>query len=304
MGRKRKGLPIDGVVLLDKPVGMSSNAALQTVRRLFNAQKAGHTGTLDPLASGLLPLCFGEATKFSADLLDAPKEYVADIRIGARTTTGDLEGEVVETGPSDFPVEKIEEVLESFKGEIEQVPPMYSALKKDGVALYQLARKGEIVERAPRKVVISRLELLKASSGSIQIRVECSKGTYIRVLAEDIGKALGSAAHLTALRRTKVGKETIENSVTLEDLQNADETALKRSLFPVDKLISTLPVIELEDFSLDRFSHGGAVKVQGSTAKGRVRVYGKFGSESRLMGCGRLSDDGVLTPERLVTFND
>lgn len=189
MGRRRKGLKIDGVLLLDKPVGLSSNSALQKARRLLNAQKAGHTGTLDPLASGLLPLCFGEATKFSADLLNADKEYLTTVKFGEKTSTGDAEGEVIFSAEPKFTFKEFCAVLERFRGEIIQIPPMYSALKKDGVPLYKFARKGEEIEREPRKVVISSLDIVDFQPPEVTLLVRCSKGTYIRTLGEDIGEA-------------------------------------------------------------------------------------------------------------------
>lgn len=302
MARKRKGLRIDGVLLLDKGVGASSNFALQKARRLLNAQKAGHTGTLDPLASGLLPLCFGEATKFSADLLDAEKEYIADIAFGRSTTTGDMEGETLEEKPADFTVEDLQAALKGFIGETEQIPPMYSALKKDGVALYKLARSGETVERKPRKVVISRLDLLNADLPRAVVRVACSKGTYVRVLAEDIGRALGTVAHLTALRRIRVGDVKLEGAVTIEALENADEAGRLAMLKPADSLISTLPVVRLDEVQTEKFRHGQRISVSGCNACGRVRVYGPVSGEVQLLGCAQLGDQGLLTPERLVTF--
>ena len=203
---KRKGQAVDGVLLLDKPYAMTSNAALQTTRRLLNAQKAGHTGTLDPLASGLLALTFGEATKFSADLLHADKTYVAGIKLGQKTTTGDLEGEFIQTRPVNLSRQEIESVLSHFRGEILQVPPMFSALKRGGKTLYDLAREGVSIEREPRPVRIEKLVILELAGELLTVEVTCSKGTYIRVLAEDIGEALGCGAHLASLRRIRVGE--------------------------------------------------------------------------------------------------
>ena len=222
MSRRKKGDKIDGVLMLDKPVGLSSNTALQKARRALNAQKAGHTGTLDPFASGLLPLCFGEATKFSADLLHADKEYVASIKFGETTTTADVEGEIIETRPVDFTEEQLHKALESLTGEIDQIPPMYSALKKDGVRLYELARQGQEIEREPRRVTVYELELLSFNKPEALVRVKCSKGTYVRVLGEDIGKILGCGAHLTALRRTKIADIDISEAVSLQDFEEAD----------------------------------------------------------------------------------
>ncbi|WP_251569925.1 tRNA pseudouridine(55) synthase TruB [Parasutterella muris] len=303
MGRRRKGLKIDGVVLLDKPVGLSSNAALQKVRRALNAQKAGHTGTLDPLASGLLPLCFGDATKFSADLLHAEKEYETTIRFGVKTTTGDAEGEVVSERETTFDYQTFSEVLENFRGEIEQVPPMYSALKKDGVPLYKLARKGEEIERKPRKVVISTLDVLDFNPPEATLVVRCSKGTYIRVLGEDIGEALGCGAHLKSLRRTAVGDLRISESVTLADFEAMSEEERLKVLLPPDRLLSTLVRIDLDEAQTERFSHGGKVSVDESGPEEKVRVYGiRPDGERFLMGVGRLESNQELIPERLCAF--
>ncbi|WP_289171741.1 tRNA pseudouridine(55) synthase TruB [uncultured Parasutterella sp.] len=303
MGRRRKGLKIDGVVLLDKPVGLSSNAALQKVRRALNAQKAGHTGTLDPLASGLLPLCFGNATKFSADLLHAEKEYETTIRFGVKTTTGDAEGEVVSEREPTFDYQTFSEVLEKFRGEIEQVPPMYSALKKDGVPLYKLARKGEEIERKPRKVVISTLDVLDFNPPEATLVVRCSKGTYIRVLGEDIGEALGCGAHLKSLRRTAVGDLRISESVTLADFEAMSEEERLKVLLPPDRLLSTLVRIDLDEAQTERFSHGGKVSVDESGPEEKVRVYGiRPNGERFLMGVGRLESNQELIPERLCAF--
>lgn len=303
MGRRRKGLKIDGVVLLAKPVGLSSNAALQKVRRALNAQKAGHTGTLDPLASGLLPLCFGDATKFSADLLHAEKEYETTIRFGVKTTTGDAEGEVVSEREPTFDYQTFSEVLEKFRGEIEQVPPMYSALKKDGVPLYKLARKGEEIERKPRKVVISTLDVLDFNPPEATLVVRCSKGTYIRVLGEDIGEALGCGAHLKSLRRTAVGDLRISESVTLADFEAMSEEERLKVLLPPDRLLSTLVRIDLDEAQTERFSHGGKVSVDESGPEEKVRVYGiRPDGERFLMGVGRLESNQELIPERLCAF--
>lgn len=303
MGRRRKGLKIDGVVLLAKPVGLSSNAALQKVRRALNAQKAGHTGTLDPLASGLLPLCFGDATKFSADLLHAEKEYETTIRFGVKTTTGDAEGEVVSERAPTFDYQTFSEVLEKFRGEIEQVPPMYSALKKDGVPLYKLARKGEEIERKPRKVVISTLDVLDFNPPEATLVVRCSKGTYIRVLGEDIGEALGCGAHLKSLRRTAVGDLRISESVTLADFEAMSEEERLKVLLPPDRLLSTLVRIDLDEAQTERFSHGGKVSVDESGPEEKVRVYGiRPDGERFLMGVGRLESNQELIPERLCAF--
>ena len=293
---RRKGLPVDGVLLLDKPYAMTSNAALQTCRRLLNAQKAGHTGTLDPLASGLLALTFGEATKFSADLLHADKTYVAGIKLGQKTTTGDLEGEFIQTRPVSVGREEIEAVLERFRGDILQVPPMFSALKRDGKTLYDLAREGVSIEREPRAVRIEKLEILSFEGELLTVEVTCSKGTYIRVLAEDIGEALGCGAHLASLRRTAVGSLRIEDSVTMSALESMQQEQRLKELKPLDALMQTLAAVHLSENDCVRFCHGQRLAL-GLAASPRVRVYGP---EGKMVGTARINERGVLEPERLI----
>ncbi len=253
---KRQRLALDGVLLLDKPVGLSSNDALIKAKRLLNAKKAGHTGTLDPFATGLLPLCFGEATKFSQDLLEADKTYETVVHLGVKTSTADTEGEVLETREVAVTREQIEVVLERFRGEIEQVPPMHSALKRDGKPLYEYARQGITLERQARKVTIHALELLGYEAPYLRLRVTCSKGTYIRVLGEDIGAALGCGAHLQALRRTGVGNLTLDGCVTLEQLMAVEEAQRVAMLAPVDALLSSFPAVSLPEVLAQRFLHG------------------------------------------------
>jgi tRNA pseudouridine55 synthase len=292
---------LDGVLLLDKPVGLSSNDALIHAKRLYRAKKAGHTGTLDPLASGLLPLCFGEATKFSQDLLDADKSYDATMRLGIRTASGDAEGEVIDTREVTCDEAAVRAALGPFRGEIVQVPPMYSALKRDGKPLYEYARAGQTVEREGRTVTIHRLELMACALPDVTFRVTCSKGTYVRTLAEDIGEALGCGAHLVALRRTGVGALTLDHAVTLDTLSDADDAARDAWLQPVDALLSTFPRVELDTDATRRFLHGQRLRLDEiqhapGTELPRVRVYGDDG---RLLGVARAAD-GVLAPERLV----
>src|SRR6266850_2108524 len=237
---------MDGALLLDKPLGVSSNAALQQVKKIFAVRKAGHAGTLDPLASGLLLVLFGEATKFAGPLLDADKEYLATVKLGEKTATGDAEGEVIERRPVDVADSRVGEILAKFKGAIEQVPPMYSALKRQGVPLYALARKGESVERAPRRVVISELEQIHFQVPLLELRVRCSKGTYVRTLAEDIAAALGTVGHLAALRRTASGGFQVKDAVTLEQLQKMDERQRNARLLPLSGLLAGLPRAQLD----------------------------------------------------------
>ncbi len=334
---------LNGVLLFDKPLGWSSNDAVQRLRGLFNAEKAGHTGTLDPLATGLLPVLFGEATKFSADLLDADKTYVARVRLGYSTSTGDLEGEAVKRAPdasyTQLTAEQIERVLRSFEGDQQQVPPMYSALKRDGRALYEYAREGVEVERQPRDIHISAIRLMDVFHGNVtadgqtvsefDMSVTCSKGTYIRVLAEDIGEKLGCFAHLSALRRTAVGDLQLdqrartwdalcEHAVEVADKvqdevrrgatpsrpprMRLDDAHVNGHLAPVDSLLSSLPAIELVPELAQRFTQGQRLPLGNRTEQGRVRVYRT--QAHALLGTGFLNNDGagnsLLCPERLV----
>lgn len=286
---------VDGVLLLDKPIGLTSNDALQKARRLFSAAKGGHTGTLDPLATGLLPLCFGEATKFSADLLDADKTYEATIKLGVTTDSGDAEGAVIATSTVNLKKDDILAVLPRFTGDIQQIPPMHSALKRNGRPLYELARQGIEVEREPRAVTIHAIELLDFSGDSVSVRVACSKGTYIRVLAADIGQALGCGAHLAALRRTVVGDLDLANAVTLAELEVLDEAGRKTHLQAVDALVHTLPVVTVEGEAAERFRHGNPVDLPAGLA-GKIRVY----AEGQLIGVGEPGSDDRLWPKRLV----
>lgn len=299
---KRKRVPVHGVLLLDKAVGASSNGALIAAKRLFNAEKAGHTGTLDPFATGLLPLCFGEATKFAQDLLEADKTYEATVHLGITTTTGDTEGERVNTLSVATEAVQIEQILQRFRGPIAQVPPMYSALKRDGKPLYDYARAGITLERDARNVVIHSLVMLDYAAPLLRIRVTCSKGTYIRVLGEDIGEALGCGAHLSALRRTAVGTLSLEQAVNLDILSETAEELRQQFLLPVDALLSSFPVVELNEALTKRFLHGqrlalGAEKMALPASPGRVRVYGV---NRQLLGTGQLLEYSVLAPERLI----
>jgi tRNA pseudouridine55 synthase len=300
---RRRWRRVDGVLLLDKPVGITSNDALQKARRLFSAEKGGHTGTLDPLATGLLPLCFGEATKFSADLLNADKTYEATLRFGIRTDTGDAEGRTIAESslPADFDEAALRQALPAFTGAIRQVPPMYSALKRDGKPLYELARQGIEVEREAREVTIHRLDLLafaRAADGTVSasLRVRCSKGTYIRSLADDLGQALGCGAHLTALRRTEVGDLVLPRALTLGEIEACDEAARDALLLPVDALLQNLPQVGLDLAAAERFSHGNAVVAATDGQVGLFRVY----LADRLLGIGTADESGSLQPKRLV----
>ena len=290
---------VDGVLLLDKPLGLTSNDALQKARRLFSAAKGGHTGTLDPLATGLLPLCFGEATKFSADLLNADKTYEAIVQLGVTTDSGDADGVVIATAAVNVVKDDILRVLPQFTGPILQTPPMHSALKRNGRPLYELARQGIEVEREARAITIHAIECLEFSGDRLTLRVACSKGTYIRVLAADIGQALGCGAHLAGLRRTVVGDLDLTNAVTLAELEALDEAGRAGCLQPVDALVHSLPIITVEGEAAERFRHGNPVDLPPGLG-GKIRVY----ADGRLIGVGEPGSDGRLWPKRLVQLAD
>ena len=299
---RREWRTVDGILLLDKPVGLSSNQALQRVRRLYRAAKAGHTGSLDPLASGVLPLCFGQATKVAGLLLDADKTYATRVALGRRTATGDREGEVVET--ASVPAldrSAIEAVLARFRGETEQVPPMYSALKKDGQALYTLARQGVTVERAPRPIRIARIALTDLGDDWLELEVTCSKGTYIRTLGEDIARALGTVGHLATLRRLGFGgalNHYPAHPLAALEAIGGDPAALEALLLPVDTALADLPAVTLTEANAARFRHGQ--EVAGAAPAGqRVRVYG---TARTFLGLGEVAPDGSsVRPLRLMS---
>jgi len=284
------------VLLLDKPLGMTSNDALQKARRLYDAAKAGHTGTLDPLATGLLPLCFGEATKFAGELLDADKTYRASVQLGVTTDTADAAGQVLETRPVTVTEAQLETALERFRGEIEQVPPMYSALKRAGRPLYEYARAGIEVERAPRRIRIYELKLAAWHGDRCELEVSCSKGTYVRTLAADLGAVLGCGAHLAALRRTRIGSLDVAAAVGLDTLAALDPAARDERLSPADTLLATLPRVDLETADCGRLLHGQGVRWLGQAGE-RYRCYGPDG---RFLGIGASSVDGWLQPKRLI----
>ena len=286
-----------GVLLLDKPAGISSNAALQRVRRLYAWSKAGHTGTLDPLATGLLPICLGEATKFSHSLLDADKTYEASIRLGFVSSTGDAEGILEPYTRPEFTAAQLQQVLDSFIGPMDQVPPMYSAIKKDGKPLYSYARAGETVARLPRKIIINTLQYIDSTEDVLTILVGCSKGTYIRVLAEDIGKALGCGGYLLALRRTGIRDLALRDAIGLEQLGEMDDASRVARLLPVDRLVDVLPAVCLSQEAGQCLINGLAVSAI-NTATGLVRLYDSTGA---FLGVGESRMDGVLISKRLVS---
>ncbi|MFT4824130.1 MAG: tRNA pseudouridine55 synthase [Halioglobus sp.] len=308
MARRGRGRPIDGILLLDKPLGDSSNRALQQAKRLFFAAKAGHTGSLDPLASGVLPLCFGEATKFSQFLLDADKAYASTFLLGKTTASGDSEGELLdEQDASYISKEDVELALEAFRGEIEQIPSMFSAIKHKGQPLYKLARQGKEVERKVRRVTIHRLELKAFRSGphpEVDVELECTKGTYVRSVAEDLGKALGCGAHVIALRRTRSGPFGIDDCITMPALEalkgdglEADMDAL---LLPSDAALGAIPLVELSESSGFYMRQGQPVLVPNAPGSGMVRIALQTGE---FLGIGEMLDDGRVAPRRLIVTN-
>jgi tRNA pseudouridine55 synthase len=304
MARRKKGRAIDGVILLDKPRDWSSNGVLQKVRWLFQAQKAGHTGALDPLATGLLPICLGEATKFTRFLLEADKAYRAVAKLGERTDTLDTEGTVIATRavPALLTEDVASLLAERFTGDIEQIPPMYSALKRDGKKLYELAREGKHIELDPRPVTIFSLTLVSLVGDELTLDVHCSKGTYIRTLVDDIGEALGCGAHVTALRRTRHGQFSLDTAVPLSVLINEQETdgaeSLDRHLYSLDDLLAALPVVTLSEGQTRRFSHGNPVSDGLDLEPGQYRV--KDDASGRFLGVGEVATASLLQPARLV----
>jgi tRNA pseudouridine55 synthase len=293
--------PVSGVLLLDKPVGWTSNAALQAVKRLYRAEKAGHTGSLDPLASGLLPICLGEATKLSGWLLEADKVYRFTCRLGATTTTGDAEGEILVTRPvGPLNPERVEAALRRFTGAIQQTPPMYSALKRNGQPLYKLARQGIEVERAPREVTIHALRLLRLDSEELECELRCSKGTYVRTLAADLGEALGCGAHVTALRRIAVEPYDAARMVTLEALRERAEqglATLDEVLLSADSALPDWPAVRVRGDAAFYLRQGQPILVPRVPTRGWVRLYE---GEERFLGIGEILDDGRVAPRRLL----
>lgn len=290
--------PVNGIILLNKPLGISSNAALQKVRWIFRAQKGGHTGALDPLATGLLPICLGEATKFSHYLLQANKSYITTIQLGATTTTADAEGEVLtEFAVPALSPEIIEKAVAGLRGDIMQVPPMFSALKKDGRPLYELARAGIEIDRPARPVTIHELELLSFTQDTIDLKVSCSKGTYIRTLAEDIGTALGSGAYVKSLHRTQTGHFVLDESITIEYLESLSEQERDALLLPVFESIKHFPRVQLDDGEDFYFCRGQSVMV-GNEPVGESLVF----AHERFLGVGNVTDERQVQPKRLVNL--
>ncbi|MFH4413857.1 tRNA pseudouridine(55) synthase TruB [Vibrio diabolicus] len=312
MARRRKGRPINGVILLDKPTGISSNDALQKVKRIYFAEKAGHTGALDPLATGMLPICLGEATKFSQFLLDSDKRYRVIAKLGERTNTSDSDGEVVETRPVDVTLDKLEACIDQFRGESDQVPSMFSALKYQGKPLYEYARKGIEVPRESRKITVYEIVLHRFEGDEVEMEVHCSKGTYIRTIVDDLGEMLGCGAHVTMLRRTGVAKYPYENMVTLEQLNELLEQAHREEraprelldplLLPMDTAVEDLPEVNLVPELAHMVQHGQPVQVFGAPTEGSLRLT--MGEERLFIGVGEMNEDGKIAPKRLVVFRD
>lgn len=308
MARRGRGRPLDGILLLDKPLGDSSNRALQQAKRLFFAAKAGHTGSLDPLATGVLPLCFGEATKFSQFLLDADKAYDSTFLLGKTTASGDSEGELLqEQDASGVSKEDVELALEAFRGEIEQIPSMFSAIKHEGQPLYKLARQGKEVERKVRRVTIHRLELKAFRPGlhpEVDVEIRCTKGTYVRSIAEDLGKALGCGGHVIALRRTQAGPFGIDDCVTmpaLEALKSDElEAEMDALLLPSDAALGAIPLVSLTESSGFYMRQGQPVLVPNAPGSGMVRIALETGE---FLGIGEILDDGRVAPRRLIVTN-
>lgn len=302
---KRKWRQVDGIVLLNKPLGLSSNQALQKVRRLYQAEKAGHTGALDPLATGMLPLCFGEATKFSQYLLDADKRYLTTVLLGVRTTTGDAEGEVLtHQSVPELSDEELEALLDNFRGAIEQTPPMYSALKHNGRPLYEYAREGITIERKRRQVTISTLRVVERTQNTITLDISCSKGTYIRTIGEDIGEALGCGAHLQALHRISSASYDPDNMISFERMEAAasqGEKVLDEYLLPLDSAVMHLNKVELAHFEASHMLHGRVITKKTSFDQDDlIRMYNEESNE--FLGLGKIMGDEVK-PHRLINTN-
>ncbi|MDF2154465.1 tRNA pseudouridine(55) synthase TruB [Vibrio sp. CAU 1672] len=312
MARRRKGRPVNGVILLDKPTGISSNDALQKVKRIYFAEKAGHTGALDPLATGMLPICLGEATKFSQFLLDSDKRYRVIAKLGERTNTSDSDGEVVETRPVSVDLAQLEACIDKFRGESDQVPSMFSALKYQGKPLYEYARQGIDVPREARKITVYEIVLHRFEGDEVEMEIHCSKGTYIRTIVDDLGEMLGCGAHVTMLRRTAVAKYPYEKMVTLEQLNELLEQAHREDiaprelldplLMPMDTAVQDLPEVNLIPDLADMVQHGQPVQVFGAPTQGQVRLT--MGEERLFIGVGQMNDDGKIAPKRLVVFRD
>jgi len=313
MAKRRKGRQINGVLLLDKPHGLSSNHALQTVKRIYFAQKAGHTGALDPLATGMLPICLGEGTKFSQYLLDTDKTYQVTAKLGIRTTTSDAGGEVVSEKEVNVSDEQLADALDTFRGTTKQIPSMYSALKYQGQPLYKYAREGIEVPREARDITVFSLELLRFEHDEVELHIHVSKGTYIRTIVDDLGELLGCGAHVADLRRLAVGSYPIDKMVTLPHLESLLEQAneegitpselLDPLLLPMQSAVKGMPVVYVDDISADFLRHGNPVRAYKAPAEGSIQVYigeDEHDENAEFIGVGFINDDGQLAPKRIV----
>ena len=300
MNENRKKLEISGLLLIDKPLGFSSNQALSKIKWIFSAKKAGHTGTLDPLATGLLPICFGEATKFSSHLLNSEKTYEASIKLGWKSSTGDAEGKLTESKIISLSLEKLQKELKSFIGLSKQTPPMFSALKYNGQPLYKLAREGVKIERQEREIDISKLILLNYSKNIIKIEVTCSKGTYIRTLAEDIANKLGMDGYLTELRRTKIGKLNINEAFSIENILSLSSDKRESCIKPTEVLVDRYPKLSLLDSEVDFIKNGQPIKLK---KKLNTEIYTLFTKSKTFIGLGKIDSNNLLKVVRLISTN-
>jgi len=300
MDKKEKKLEINGLLLFDKPLGFSSNQALSKIKWIFSAKKAGHTGTLDPLATGLLPICFGEATKFSSHLLNSEKTYEASIKLGWKSSTGDAEGKLIKSKTNSFTLENLQDVLDSFIGISYQTPPMFSALKHKGKPLYKFAREGVKVKIQERKINVSKLILLKKEKNMIKIEVTCSKGTYIRTLGENIAEKLGTNGYLIDLRRTKIGDLSVQNAFALDKIENLTPTERKACLRPTETLVKRYPEIILSDTQVKHIKNGQSVKL---LSKIDAQIYALFTESKVFFGIGQIDNDYLLKAVRLISTN-
>lgn len=312
MARRPKGRLVDGIVLLDKPTGESSNHVLQRVKRIYNAAKAGHTGALDPLATGMLPICLGEATKFSSHLLDSNKRYTVTAKLGVRTDTSDSDGEIVATRKVDFTQQQLDKALDHFRGETMQVPTMFSALKYQGQPLYKYAREGKVVPREARPITVYELNFLSLDGDELTLDIHCSKGTYIRTIIDDLGEMLGCGAHVIMLRRTGVANYPYDKMVSIEHLQALLEQAqesgipprelLDPLLLPMDTAVADLPVVNVAEESAVYLLHGNPVQISGLVPDLLYRIT--VGEACRFVGVGTMNDDGLLAPKRLIVLHE
>ena len=313
MAKRRKGRAINGVLLLDKPHGLSSNHALQTVKRIYFAQKAGHTGALDPLATGMLPICLGEGTKFSQYLLDTDKTYQVTAKLGIRTTTSDAGGEVVSEKEVSVTSEQLTQALDTFRGTTQQVPSMYSALKYQGKPLYKYAREGIEVPRESRDITVFSLELLRFEHDEVELNIHVSKGTYIRTIVDDLGELLGCGAHVANLRRLAVGSYPIDRMVTLTELEALLEKAIEEEitpselldplLLPMQSAVTGMPKVYVDDISANFLRHGNPVRAYKAPAEGSLQVYigdDEHDENAEFIGVGFINDDGQVAPKRIV----